>query len=68
MYNFGINRITKPFRNAFVSFELFRLSFFPLLFVGGTVGSLYPSTTDCQTSNPCAYTYVFILLLQNAYL
>jgi hypothetical protein len=50
-----------------VALELFFLSFIALSFVGGTVVSLYPSTIDCQISNPCAYIYVFILLLQNAY-
>jgi hypothetical protein len=38
-----------------------------LSFVGGTVGVVYPSTIDCQISNPCACIYVFILMLQNAY-
>jgi hypothetical protein len=51
-----------------VALELFCLSFIALSFVGRTVGSLYPSTTNYQISNPCAYIYVFILLLQNAYL
>jgi hypothetical protein len=39
-----------------------------LSFVGGTVGVVYPSTIDCQISNPYACIYVFILMLQNAYL
>jgi hypothetical protein len=57
----------RPFRSAFVALELFCLSFIALSFVGGTVGSLYPSTTDYQISNPCTCIYVFILLLQNEY-
>jgi hypothetical protein len=35
--------------------------------VDGVVGVVYLSTIDCQISNPCAYIYVFILMLQNAY-
>jgi hypothetical protein len=57
----------RPVKSAFVDFELFFSSFIALSFFGGTVGSLYPSTIDCQISNPCACIYVFILLLQNAY-
>jgi hypothetical protein len=38
-----------------------------LSFVGGTVGVVYPSTIDCQISNPCACIYMFILMLQKAH-
>jgi hypothetical protein len=38
-----------------------------LSFVDGIVGVVYPSIIDCQISNPCAFIYVFILILQNAY-
>jgi hypothetical protein len=39
-----------------------------LSFVGGTAGVVYPSTIDCQISNPYVYIYFFILMLQKAYL
>jgi hypothetical protein len=39
-----------------------------LSFVGGPAGAMYPSTIDCQISNPYACIYVFILMLQNAYI
>jgi hypothetical protein len=42
------------------------LSFTAFSFVGGTVGTMYPSKIDCQISNPYACIYVFILMLQNA--
>jgi hypothetical protein len=57
----------RPFKSAFVALELFFPIFISLSFVGEIVGSLYPSTTDSQISNPCAYMYFFVLLLQNAY-
>jgi hypothetical protein len=38
-----------------------------LSFVGGIAGVVYPSTIDCQISNPCACIYVFILMLQKIY-
>jgi hypothetical protein len=36
----------RPFRSASVALELFCPVFIALSFVGGTVGYLYPSTTD----------------------
>jgi hypothetical protein len=38
-----------------------------LSFVGGTAGTVYPSTIDFQISNPYACIYVFILLLKKEY-
>jgi hypothetical protein len=35
--------------------------------VGGISGIVYPSTIDCQISNPYSCIYVLILILQNAY-
>jgi hypothetical protein len=47
--------------------ELFSVIFTTLSFVGGNVGVVYPSTIDCQTCNPYACIYAFILMLQKSY-
>jgi hypothetical protein len=49
-------------------FGIILTSFIVFSFVGGTVGVVYPSAIDYQISNPYACIYVFILMLQNAYL
>jgi hypothetical protein len=57
----------RSFISAFVDLELFLPSFTTLSFVDEIVGTVYPSASYCQISNPCACIYAFILMLQKAY-
>jgi hypothetical protein len=49
---------------TFMAFELYSLSFFPTLSIGGEVGAMYPFTTACQTSDPHAYKNALIIMVQ----
>jgi hypothetical protein len=60
MHTLTYTESPRPFKRTFLAFELFRLSFLPFSFVRGMTSSLYPSTTDCQTSNLCAFTIIHI--------
>ena len=56
----------RPLRMEFIAFELYSLIFSPEIYVGGEVGDVYPFTTTCQTSNPCACKNALSLMLQEA--
>ena len=67
MCNFGEYRFSKTIQKCIFVFGIILTKFHCLSFIGETSGVVYPSTIDCQISNPCAYIYFFILMLQKTY-